>query len=226
LSKIFLWAGFAVAVLAAAWLLITPRFVSDGDTPIIQINATNPWLIGDKDDAFSYAGKSAVIIQGEAAVRIDPTADTGTVEFILQPGANLDSRLDGEIAETSVALRLQLQNADSFWTDLAINKGSNVGDARLPMTHALYASSGRVELVIDGHDRPTTWTGFWFIGDALRQIDGSVRNQGLVFSPLLRDPSIFSDPSRRELTLLVYESSDSNIVVLHLVFPNVQLLEI
>ena len=190
MSKIFFWSSVAVVVLAAAWFLM-PLVFNEGATEI-RISATNPWLIGDQDDAFSYAGENVIIVKGEAAVWMRLPAEVGVVEFILQPDANLTSRLGGEVAERSVALRLQLQDADAIWTDLTINKGSDVGDARLPLTHAVYAGSGTIELVVDGLERPTTWTGFWFIGDALRQIDGSIRNQGLVFSPLLRDPSIFS----------------------------------
>jgi len=111
------------------------------------------------------------------------------------------------------------------WIGRVIHGNTDVGDSRLPVTHAHFAGSGSFELLVDGNKQPTEWVGFWSIGDALRQPDGSIRNQGLVFSPLLRDQSVFSDPNRTEITLLVYKSPDSNAVVLHLVFPDVRAIE-
>jgi len=103
-----------------------------------------------------------------------------------------------------------------------IHGDSAIGDSRLPETYVLYAGFGRFELLIDGKRQPTAWQGLWSIGDTLRQPDGSIRDRGLVFSPLLRDQSGFSDPDRTELTLLIYDAPESDTVILHLVFPDVR----
>ena len=58
-----------------------------------------------------------------------------------------------------------------------------------------------------------------------REMRESIRDQGLVFSPLLRDQSVFSDPDRTEITLLIYAAPESDVVILHLVFPDVRVSE-
>jgi len=69
--------------------------------------------------------------------------------------------------------------------------------------------------------------GVWSLADALRKDDGSIRQQGLTFSPLLRDKTGFSDPSRLEFTLLLYDDTRGGIspVLLHLVFRTVHIPE-
>ena len=142
------------------------------------------------------------------------------IGFSLLPDAALSPLLGELSSESSITLRLDRANA--VWTDRAIHGDTGLGDSRLPVTRAHFAGSGVFELLVDGNKQSTEWVGFWLIGDALRQPDGSIRNQGLVFSPLLRDQSVFSDPSRTEITLLIYEGPESDTVILHLVFPDVR----
>jgi len=73
-------------------------------------------------------------------------------------------------------------------------------------------------------------SGFWAVAGALRREDGSIGQQGLVFSPLLREKTGFADPSREELTLLLYgeEAGDAAgesgpPVLLHVVFGSVSI---
>ena len=210
----------AVALaLAGAWIVLTPTPTLD---PIetIKFEAHDPWIIGNTDDAFAYAGEGVRTVQGTATLQIDPTTATGMIEFSLQPDAALTSLL-GELSPES-SITLKLDRADAVWTDHAIHGDTDLGDSRLPVTHAHFAGSGNFELFVDGNRQPTEWHGFWSIGDALRQPDGSIRNQGLVFSPLLRDQSVFSDPSRTEIALLIYKAPESDTVILHLVFPDVR----
>lgn len=224
MTKNNVWIVLAAVALAfaAAWVFLTPSPTTD---PIetIQFRAQDPWIVGDTDDAFAYAGEGVRTIQGTATLRIDPETTAGMLEFTLQPDEALAALLEGDASpESSILLLMQLDRSDAVWTDRAINRGTDIGDSRLPRTHATYAGSGSFEWLLDGTTQPTTWVGFWSIGDALRQPDGSIRNQGLVFSPLLRDQSVFSDPNRTELTLLIYDAPGSDVVILHLVFPDVQ----
>ncbi len=209
-------------VVAAAWVFLTPP-----PTPIeySQFQAQDPWIVGNSENAFDYAGAAVHTIEGTATLQIDPETTAGMIEFSLQPDEALAALLGDGTSESSVVLRMQLDRADAVWTDRAINRGGEVGDSRLPMTHARIAGSGYFELLIDNTRQPATWVGFWSIGDALRQPDGSIRNQGLVFSPLLRDQSVFSDPNRTELTLLIYAAPESDVVILHPVFPDVRTIE-
>ena len=218
MTRGLLWIGAAVAVLATAWLVLTlVPFSSD-----VRFEAETPWAIGNSEDAFAYAGEGVRVIQGTAALRIDPNTLGGMLEFDLPPDEALTALLDDKIPERSVVLRMRLAGADAVWTDRTIHGDSAIGDSRLPETYVLYAGFGRFELLIDGKRQPTAWQGLWSIGDTLRQPDGSIRDRGLVFSPLLRDQSGFSDPDRTELTLLIYDAPESDTVILHLVFPDVR----
>ena len=215
------WIGLAIAalVLAAVFLIPAP-------TPVetIRFEAQDPWAIGSIEDAFDYAGQSAHTIQGTVALQIDPITKIGMLEVVLQPNDVLAAWLGEASPESSATLRIQLDGTADVWANQMIHGDYEVGDSRLPMTYARYAGYGPFELMIDGTRQSTDWVGFWSIGDALRQSDGAIRNQGLVFTPLLRDQSVFSDPKRMEFTLLLYEAPDSDKVALQLVFPDVRAL--
>jgi len=219
LTRNLFWIGAVAVAFAAAWLVIVPSFRD------VRFEAQNPWAIGNSEDAFAYAGEGVHTIEGTATLRVDPDTGSGILEVKLSPDEALAALLDGASPEHSVLLRLRIKRADNVWMDRSIHGESGIGDSRLPETNVLYAGSGRIELLIDGVRQLTAWPGFWSIGNALRQSDGSIRDQGLVFSPLLRDQSGFSDPDRTELILLIYGSPDSDAVVLHLVFPDVRPLE-
>jgi len=218
-ARSLFWVGLVAVGLAAAWVLLV-LLPSSRD---VRYEARDPWAVGNTEDAFAYAGEGVDTIQGTANLRLDPNSAKGTLEFDLLPDDALTALIHGEMPERSIVLHI---HTEAVWSDLTIHGHSEVGDSRLPETHVLYAGSGRLELLLDGvRQPPPGWQGFWSIGDALRQSDGSIRNQGLVFSPLLRDQSGFPDPNRLELTLLVYDSPDSDTVVLHLVFPDVLAIE-
>ena len=219
MTRNLFWIGVAAVALAAAWFVIVPIFRD------VRFEAENPWAIGNSDDAFAYAGEGVQTIEGTATLSVDPDMDSGILEVTLSPDEALAALLDGAIPEYSVVLRMRVERADNVWMDRTVHGDTGIGDSRLPAIDALYAGSGSFELLIDGVRQATAWPGFWSFGDALRQSDGSIRDQGLVFSPLLRDQSGFSDPDRTELTLLIYDAPESDIVILHLVFPDVQAVE-
>ena len=214
------WIGLVAVGLAAAWIfLVVVPFSND-----LRFEADTPWLIGNSEDAFDYAGVEARVIQGTAILQIDPHTRSGMIEFDLLPDEALAAFLGALLPKNSVVLRMQLDHADAIWTDQIIHGDSEIGDSRLPETLALHAGVGPFELLIDGTKQIIEWTGFWSIGDALRQSDGAIRNQGLVFTPLLRDQSVFSDPTRMEFTLLLYAETDAENIILHLVFPNIRIV--
>jgi hypothetical protein len=124
-----------------------------------------------------------------------------------------------------VLVRMHLGQSDDIWADRIAHGDSGIGESHLPETHTQYGGSGEIGIWVDGQQKLGDWQGIWSIGDALRQFDGSIRDQGLVFSPLLRDRSGFSDPERTEFTLLIYDAPESDTVILHLVFPDVHAAE-
>jgi hypothetical protein len=210
-----MWIGLAVAAVAAAWIVLGPTLVA----PIEQFDATTPWVIGNSEDAFDYAGETIRILEGSVQLLVNPETANGALKIALAPNESLDVILSGQSPKHDITLRLDLRHAIAVWINRQVHGDSGIGDNRLPGTFALYAGSGDFELLIDGARQVTAWRGIWSIAQALRQSDGSIRDQGLVFSPLLRDRSGFSDPERSEFTLLIYRSLESDDVALHLVFP-------
>ena len=88
----------------------------------------------------------------------------------------------------------------------------------------MLAGRSAFDVTVDDASTTTSVPGFWAVADALRREDGSVGQQGLIFSPLLREKTGFSDPSRTELTLLLYDGAGDEppSLLLHVVFSEIQ----
>lgn len=207
----------AVAIALVFLSRMGPMGVDDLVEPSVEIwIGDSPWLIGVSDDLFSYDGRHVRRIEGKATIHLGSTPQESrvTVWLPVSPGG----RLMADTAGVELMIRFSLDAAEVLLRDSVIHSATGQGDRRLPETLARHAGAGPVELWVDGrHDQ--TLYGFWSLADAVRRTDGSIRNQGLVFSPLLRDRTIFSDRERLEITVLLYEARGSEVVVLHLVFP-------
>ena len=214
-----LWLAVGAAVVVAGWLLIAPHLFP-GDW---RFAVGSPSVIGDSDDPFAYAGGESVRpVEGSGTVRISSDG-RGTIRLSIDAtdaGPSLSLR-DGTIVGQSWDLISIVDASAVVWTETAVHGDSGVGDARLPTTTALIAGCSLFDLTVGGNRRLTELIGTWSIGDALRREDGSIRQQGLVFSPLLRDKTGFSDPERLELTLLLYEDGLGSDVLAHVVFRSV-----
>ena len=213
--------GLAVAAIAAAWLILS-LIPMPGS---VHYEASNPWEIGNSEDAFDYAGEDARLIEGTARLHFDLSTKHAEIEIRLMPLNTLALLREPHSVGQIVLVRMHLGQSDDIWADRTAYGDSGIGESRLPETHTQYGGFGEIEIWVDGEQKLGDWQGIWSIGDALRQSDGSIRDQGLVFSPLLRDRSGFSDPDRTELTLLIYDAPNSDTVVLHLVFPDVHAAE-
>ncbi len=215
-----LWLAVGATVIVAGWLLIAPHVF-----PVEwQISAESPRVVGDSIDPFVYAGGDLVRpVAGSATVRLAGTDTDGTVYLSiesLEPAPPLSLR-DGSIVGRSWDLVSRVDGSAEAWTETPFHGDSGIGDAQLPETTVLIAGQSGFDLIVDGNRRLNDLTGIWSIAHALRQDDGSIRQQGLVFSPLLRDKTGFSDPERLELTLLLYEDGPGSNVLMHLVFSDV-----
>ncbi len=215
------WFGIAVLVLIAV-SRIEPARIS-GLLPITPRTETwsaeRPWLIGSPEDPFSYEGRSAVRLEGDATLRMSSALDHGRLSVELPASEALGGIWDvAQTAQERIEIAFSWRGADALVSDHMIHSATGLGDARLPETFALFAGSGPFDLLIDGR-RETSMSGFWSLAHAVRRADGSIRTQGLVFSPLLRDRTVFSDPSRLEFTVLLYAPAGQDEVLLHLVFP-------
>ena len=213
------WLAVGAAVVVAGWLLITPYiFPSDW-----RIAVESPRVIGDSSDPFAYAGGDSVRpVAGSGTLRI-AAGGRGTVRFSIEPSES-DPHLslrDGSIVGREWDITSSVDGSAKVWIDTLVHGDTGLGEARLPETTALIAGRSRFDLTVDGNRRLTGLSGLWSIAHALRHDDGSVRQQGLVFSPLLRDKTGFSDAERLELTLLLYEDGPGSDVLVHLVFADV-----
>lgn len=215
IRTLFLFGAVAIALVLLSRM--APMGVDDLIEPSVETWIGDaPWSVGVSDDSFSYDGRHVRRIEGKAAIHLGSTPQESrlTVWLPVSPGG----RLLADTVDVELELRFSLDAAEMLLSDRVIHSGTGQGDRRLPETFARHAGAGPVELWIDGeYDR--TVDGFWALADAVRRADGSIRNQGLVFSPLLRDRTVFSDPERLEITVLLYEARGSEVVVLHLVFP-------
>jgi hypothetical protein len=73
LTRTLFWIGLAVAVVAAAWLVLSLVPMPSN----VHYEAANPWEIGNSEDAFDYAGEDAQLIEGTARLRFDLSTPRG-----------------------------------------------------------------------------------------------------------------------------------------------------
>jgi hypothetical protein len=217
------WFGVAALILVAV-SRIEPTKLS-GSLPIAPQTETwsaeRPWLIGSPEDPFSYEGRFAVRFEGDVTLRVASGLDQGRLSVELPASEALHEIWTvSRTAEEQIEIVFSWRGNDTLVSDRLIHSATGLGDARLPETLALLAGSGSFDLLIDGK-REASLSGFWSLAHALRRADGAIRTQGLVFSPLLRDRTVFSDPSRLEFTVLLYAATGQDEVLLHLVFPEV-----
>jgi len=215
--KPLFWLAVGLAAIVVGWLLIAPDPAPDA----WRIDANPPRIVGDAADPFAYAGGDALrTVSGSATIRLAKGGSDGTVRLsaeVAEADPSLSLR-DGAIVGRSWALVFPIDEAATVWIDTSIHGDTGIGDRRLPETTARLAGAGPFELTIDQDRRVIGQRGFWSVADAVRQEDGSIRQQGLLFSPLLRDKTRFSDPSHLELTVLLYEDGSNSDVLVHLLF--------
>jgi hypothetical protein len=208
-----------LAFLVAGWFLVAPHFF----TTDWLISARSPWVIGDSSDPFAYSGGKAIRpVTGSATLHI-ASSGRGTIRLTVEspePASPLALR-GGAIVSRSWDLISPVDGSTELWIATPFHGDSGAGDGRLPGTVARIAGRSSFDLTVDGNRRLTQLPGVWSIAHALRRGDGSIGQQGLVFSPLLRDKTGFSDPDRLELTLLVYENGPGSDLLIHVVFSDV-----
>lgn len=206
-QRLLLFAAALAVIGALVWWAVDTRPLAP---PVWEIEAENPLLIGTRENPFAYTGGNGVQpVDGSARLAQDPDEEAPTLhasihvpEAIALPWWNAASSGDVDLV-----LRLNEDAPIDRWEDVAIHGDTGVGDPRLPQTHARFAGHGTVSLSDDSGSRVDDLPVFWSVAQAIRQPDGGIRQQGLTFSPLLRDKRGFSDPDRWELTLLVYDAS-------------------
>ncbi len=178
-----------------------------------EVNLSDPILIGDASDRFAYAGGPSILpVEGSGKLKL--TDGEGSIELRFTPST------DGSDWIGPVTIRASIETPGTIEIDALINGETGRGEPLLPETYAYVFGTSRFT-IHSGAQGTRNMEGFWSLAHALRRGDGSIRNQGLIYSPLLRDKSIFSDPERLEFTLILYEEDE---VILDLVYRSVEIV--
>jgi len=231
LGKVLIWSligGLAVlgAVLALFLGIDRPPPI---DALAWDVAGAEPIVIGAAGDPFSYAGTHARALDGRAELRITPDG-AGILDVRLQiaPGDPPIALLaTGRRIERRIELHSALGPGVLLSRDIVLFGDTGIGRSPLPQTRAVLYAESRFQLTVDGERADGEWVGEWAIADALRRADGSIRQQGLVFSPLLRDKTGFSNPARSEWTLILRAPAGGATaapVDLHVVFRTVEII--
>jgi len=177
--------------------------------------------IGRSEDSFVYAGGDGVrAVDGGARVQWSAAGGAGSVRATVQGPAARGLLLGEREAVGELVLVSVLGPETDVRTGALVHGGTGFGEPRLPETDAVLAGRSRFDVLLNNEVLYRDLPGFWSVAQALRKDDGSIRNQGLVFNPLLRDRTIFADPDRLELTVLVYTGEDLAVLG-HAVFRDV-----
>ncbi len=203
---LFLWEG------GVAWL----------------IHAQAPSAIGGYGDNMCYDGHNVRPINGTLMLRI-ASDGTGTLDLSVtttDKSGPLRISASDEISGT-ITISAHLDNTSHINQAVKIHGDTKNGGPSLPQTFALITGEGAFDLYVNGALHYRGLRGEWSVADAVRKNDGSIRQSGLVYSPLLRDKTGFSDPTHQEFTLLIHsETADAGNkpaydLVLQLVFSDV-----
>lgn len=192
-----------------------------------EIIVSDPVLVGDTEDPFVYAGGEDVRpLAGEGRIRLSEGGKQGSVQLTIELDGSTAVLATGEPWVGALSLRSEIEEDATVLTDVTVHGETARGESRLPETYAVLLGTSSYDLRLDEEPLRSAVQGTWTLAHALRKEDGAIRNQGLVFSPLLRDDTIFTDPDRLELTLLLYEPAEDETasVALHLVFRRVEII--
>ncbi len=199
-----------VAALIAGALLLAAMFTpSPPPGSGWRITANHPVVVGGYGDNFQYSGKDVRPVGGDVALVFDPKTHTGTIVGTVSTTAASGALWIAAATKLTgrITLSARITPADRVVTNADIYGDTGFGGPNLPTTHALIAGAGTFDLYVNGKLVYTGLRGEWSVADAVRKPDGSIRQSGLVYSPLLRDKTGFSDPHRREFTLIVHSTA-------------------
>ena len=205
-------------LIAAAALALVILFFSDGHRTLLppgptppswSVRADAPFVVGGYGDNFAYSGKTVRPLHGTLELRYDPTNKTGIVSISVQTTKEsgpiqitANRTLEGEVRLTST-----LRPSDRVLEDTHVFGSTGRGAATLPETLAALAGWSQFDLSAGGAPVAAELSGEWALAEAIRRSDGSIRQSGLVYSPLLRDKTGFSNPKETQFVLVVHSNT-------------------
>ncbi len=226
--RILILIGIVAAFVGLAVLLPQPPEPLPNADPSWFVRAEIPLAIGGYGDNFCYDGEGVQELTGSMWLSVGPDKSASIYASVSTTKASnpIQTSATDKLAG-NIEIVARAGDFIDILQDLRINSELDEGDAKLPPTHAILTGQAIFDLYLDGELFYEDLIGQWSVANALRRADGSIRQSGLVYSPLLRDKTGFSDPKRTEVTLLLHSDELDNknqppySVALHLVFFDV-----
>ena len=226
--RILILIGVVAALVGVLFMLPSKPPTPPAISPDWVVRADAPELIGGYGDNLCYDGEGVQTLSGTLSFTLsrDGTGSIDASVSTTESSGPLHPTSTGDLSGT-IRIRSRIDATSKLQENATINGDISGGDPNFPQTHALLAGKGAFDVYVDGKLLYEGLQGEWSLADAVRRSDGSVRQSGLIYSPLLRDKSGFSDPKRTEFTLLLHSDvPDPNnkppySIVLHLVFSEV-----
>jgi hypothetical protein len=203
--------------------------VSPTVSPTWIVHADQPLLIGGYGDNYAYTGDGVRPIEGSLDLRLDLPQTDGTITVSLETTEESGLlRVSSSVALSgTIRLVSRLDPSDRVEEGIPVYGDTGNGGPELPRTLATLAGWSRFDLYVNDELRYSGLSGEWAVAQALRRGDGAIRQSGLVYSPLLRNKTGFSDPNESEFTLILHseapdpENNPPYDLALHLVFKQV-----
>jgi len=217
----------AIGVIAlVGWFLLG---TGEDEGPTWVVHADHPVIIGGYGDNYAYTGDGVRSLKGSLDLRLDIPQSEGTLMVSLETTEESGSLQISSSEELSGAFRLvsRIDRSDRVEEGIPIYGDTGNDGPELPRTLAILAGWSRFDLYVNDKIRYSNLSGEWAAALALRRDDGAIRQSGLVYSPLLRNKTGFSDPEKIEFTLILHsevpdpENDPPYTLALHLVFTQV-----
>jgi len=223
IEKILLVIGVIALV---GWFLLG---TGEDEGPTWVVHADQPIIIGGYGDNYAYTGDGVRPLKGSLYLHLNLPQDEGRLMVSLETTEESGSLQISSSEELSGAFRLvsRIDRSDRVEEGIPIYGDTGNDGPELPRTLAILAGWSRFDLYVNDKIRYSNLSGEWAAALALRRDDGAIRQSGLVYSPLLRNKTGFSDPEKIEFTLILHsevpdpENDPPYALALHLVFTQV-----
>jgi len=216
-SWLWILVGVAAVGVAAWFMLPIPS-----QNPEWHVAVSDALLIGTPDNPTAYEGTETENVSGSGSVVIQNGHPSLSASVDVVSTAWLV--LLGVVQSAPQRLTVELLATTTEWPAGSIYGDTTYGGNVLPTTTALLGGEGVFEIYGPAAPSSVVVSGTWSLAHAVRRSDGSVRQQGLYYSPLLRDKTGFSDSTRLEFTLMLNFPYGDGTVPFTVVFQTLDVL--
>lgn len=200
---------------------------------LITYTGSDGYLVGGWGDNIRWDGIAVNPVDGVATIKVDPANDIGSVLVDLND-VSINSE-DRTFLKGDVRIEFNAFFGNEAYKDGGIAEAvelfGNTGleSVQFPRTMARLAGWGTAEVLLDGQSVYSKLPSFFMINDAIRRDDHTISLiDGTLYSPKAASTGGFSDPRRKELTLMFHsndvdkKNKPQKSVFIHLVFNDVE----